>query len=215
MKKSFALVSMVFNLIFIIYACSKSEHTESVNAEVSRSPANSAGINLFRTGSVCITGKPVMARNQVMQLVNNYKHNQLAVIKSQLQLDDAWAANFDLDSLENFICHLKSLVAQSSCEGLTDLGIRFYYGAYSNPAGPGVSPQNARKHTLVMIPTYKDAQGFYIDFDPSRIDPVTCRPMPLRSININTSTIHTESVTDSIFAMNHPGLPPPYTGLSF
>jgi hypothetical protein len=214
MKTILLFVSLSVNILLVLIACSKND---SGNNTVPGSPSAN---NLTRGGgasasvvgsSTCPGPQPAMTYTTVAQMVQNYVNNQWTIINNAMGFQDARAAHFELDSLQGFICHLKAQVAQSGCAQLADLGVRFYYGAYAAPPGPGVPSAYARKHTLIMIPTYKNAQGIYVDFDPAYINPVTCMPVPLNELGRSTpaNNILMNSGTVTIFAKDHPSLPPP------
>lgn len=225
MKNILLFLSLSINLIIILIACSKNESsgdpkngTANENARFSKT---SSGITT-EIGAACAAQKPEMTYGTVSQMITHYKNNQWMLINGGMGISDARAACFDLDSLENYICHLKSMVATSGCPSLTDLGIRFYYAAYSNPAPAGITPSYARKHTLVMIPTYKNALGNNVDFDPGLIDEGSCLPIPLTRVAASTPAGKNVLVTtdlpigSKIFAMDHPTLaPPPAAGMAF
>ena len=225
MKNILLFLSLSINLVIILIACSKNESSgdpkNGAQNEYARFTKTSGGITT-EMGAGCAAQKPEMTYGTVSQMITNYKNNQWMLINGGMGISDARAACFDLDSLENYICNLKSLAAESGSTSLTDLGVRFYYAAYSNPAGAGITPSYARKHTLVMIPTYKNAMGNNVDFDPGLIDAGSGTPLPLSRVAPSTPAGKNVLVTTSIpagskiFAMDHPTLaPPPTAGMAF
>lgn len=230
MKTVLLFASLSINIVLVFIACSKSGTSgEAGNmARQENGPQNRAvgTAAIEATNAVCVAPPPVMTYASVAQMTTNYRNNQLATINTSMGISDARAACFNLDSIENFICNLRNMSAATGCSLLKNLGIRFYYGAYSNNQ-PGIAATSYRKHTLIMIPTYKNAQGVYTDFDPSLINVATCTPLPLRTVapttpvgnNVIASGMENTNGTGgngNLFGMNHPGLaPPPNSGLSF
>lgn len=225
MKNLLLFLSLTINALVFFIACSKSEQTDTQNVpgspnggHVERRAGNNNGNDPAATYRAAA---PSMPYNMVAQMIGNYRNNQLSVINNTLGISDAYAACFDLDSIENYIDHLRAQVQASGCSSLSKLGIRFYYAAYSNPAQAGMPYAYSRKHTLIMIPAYKSNAGYYVDFDPMRIDNVSCIPAPLgRSVagNLaqNGTTIQSMMNLGQTYAMDHPMLsPPPVQGMAF
>ncbi|MBL7728435.1 MAG: hypothetical protein JNM68_12150 [Dinghuibacter sp.] len=225
MKTILLFASLGINIILVSIACSKSGTMNEPGNRVQPDHSNRMATNSAadEVDAACIAPPPVMTYASVAQMVNNYKNNQWALINSSMGMTDARAACFRVDSLENFICNLKNMSAATGCALLKNLAVRFYYGAYSNNQ-EGIAPANYRKHTLIMIPAYKNASGVYVDFDPSLMDMVTCTPLPLNSIAPVTPIRNTILIeggggtggNGNLFGMNHPTLaPPPNSGLNF
>lgn len=224
MRNIMLCLSLTINLVFLIVACTKSEtNTASSNGSTPKNeltmrnatnPANAVE-------AICPGPEPRMSKSQVAQMVTNYKNNQWVAINNALGFTDARSACFDLDTLENYICHLKSLIAAANCPSLNDPGVRFYFAAYGQSVPPGMPSSNARKTTLVMIPAYKNAQGAYIDFDPNEINPLNCIPFPLnragmQKLDNGGIQAGNGNANTNCFAADHPTLaPPPNTGLAF
>ncbi|PKF72409.1 hypothetical protein [Chryseobacterium sp. PMSZPI] len=116
----------------------------------------------------------IMSNSLIQTLVNNYRQNHMSAINETLGIQDAHSIWFDLPKLKKFISIIEEEAGklnQETSEG--DLGIRFYYAAYpkienweimkSHP----VAEEYAGKHTLVLIPTLKkaDGTGEIVDFD--------------------------------------------------
>jgi hypothetical protein len=75
---------------------------------------------------------------------------------------DARSIWFSLETIKQFICTIEKNNAKLF-HPATDLGIRFYYAVYENDYSD-VSKRN--KHTLFMVPTFKNDNGAEVDFDP-------------------------------------------------
>lgn len=221
MKNLLLFFSLTINIMVWLIACSKNEPANAPNVSVStpneqvmREAGNNAG-SLFRPAP------PSMSYATIAQMIGNYRNSQLGAINSGLGISDAYAACFDLDSIENFIDHLRLRASASGCALLNKLGIRFYYAAYSAPAEGGVPYSYSRKHTLVMIPAYKSSYGYYVDFDPMRIDSLTCVPSPIGRLSggamqQGVTGIQSLSGSGQTYAMDHPMLsPPPVQGMAF
>ncbi|MBD3903622.1 hypothetical protein NAL32_00980 [Chryseobacterium sp. Ch-15] len=102
----------------------------------------------------------------IQKLVDNYRNNQLALINQNMAMDDAHSIWFDLVTLKNFIAEIETeaLAIDPAVEN-KDLGIRFYYAAYSPEMQPPIPSNYSKKHTLVMVPTKKE-EGLNYDFNP-------------------------------------------------
>lgn len=221
MKNLLLILSLAMNIMAVLIACSKNEQANSPNVSTStrnEQTMREAGSN---TVSQYRSAPPSMPYATIAQMIGNYRSNQLSAINGTLGMSDAYAACFDLDSIENFIDHLRQRASASGCTLLNKLGIRFYYAAYSTPAEGGVPYSYSRKHTLVMIPAYKSSYGYYVDFDPLRIDSVTCVPSPIGrssggTIPQGVTGIQSLSGSGQTYAMDHPMLsPPPVQGMAF
>lgn len=170
--------------------------------------------NAQRGGSgSCVDPYEGMPFGTVQQMINNYRNRQQQAITNGLGFSDANACWFDLERLKDYICHLEAQVDQTQCGNIRSLGIRFYYAAH-NATAPlyGVPDAYIGKHTLIMIPTYRDDAGNNVDFDPGKMDLANCKPLPLRSLkgnavlgNVNIGA----SGGDNLFAMDHGQLGPP------
>jgi hypothetical protein len=180
----------------------------------------------------------------VHDMVNGYKDNQLLNINDQMQMEDARAVWFDLETLKKFIYHIENKAKNdaSNPTSIQDLGIRIYYASYpavnnwgdirydstlevfkTNPS----TLEYGKKHTLVMIPTIK-RNNLNIDFNPldpdtyiKRLDSFPERYGPNGSATIMTTPVSgsrsVNSQTNSTSAQNHGDLYPPFgnAGLAF
>jgi hypothetical protein len=143
----------------------------------------------------------VLQLDTVIDLIQNYKDHQHTFIQNSAaagtpQLsNDARSVWFSLNRLKTFIYEIENQCCP--CSGkLGKLGIRFYYGAYpSSLVGTEhethVPAQYANMHTLVMIPTYTNAKGDNVDFDPDAME--GCSPISLDEMGggnnyLNTAT---------------------------
>ncbi len=208
MKKLLISASLFVNVVFLLLACQKENVTEAsknpvaanYEAEASTGPSASAS-------SSCSGATPSMPYNLVHRMIQNYRNNQQRAIENNLNIRDANACWFDLVTLKNYICHLEESIAQSGCNNLGDIGLRFYYGAHTTTPSAYGSPDNyARLHNLVIIPTYRHTDGTNVDFDPAKIDRASCKPMSMNLLRGDTSTSTTNIV---LFAQNHGQLGPP------
>jgi hypothetical protein len=75
---------------------------------------------------------------------------------------DARCIWFSLETLKQFICTIETNNAKLNIPA-EDLGIRFYYAAYPMNY---VDVKKQNRHTLFMVPTYKNGTGAEVDFDP-------------------------------------------------
>lgn len=127
----------------------------------------------------------------IQKLVDNYRNNQLALINQNMAMDDAHSIWFDLVTLKNFIAEIETeaLAIDPNVES-KDLGIRFYYAAYSQEIESPIPSNYSKKHTLVMVPTKKE-EGMNYDFNPFQEEGKTL------------------SVTGIALAGNHGDLVPP------
>jgi hypothetical protein len=221
MRNQILFLALGINFIFIFNACTKNDTTRESNATgVGNNSTNRvAGSGITdAVAATCRASQPSMPYSMVSQMINNYTNNQLRAISNSLGISDARAANFNLDSLENYICHIRTLVS-SRCPNIKGLGIRFYYAAYSSITEPGVPVSYGKRHTLIMIPTYTSSTGIITDFDPTQIDAITCTPLPINRIAPSTDAggvIMLEAGSGSTFAQDHPVLgPPPPGGMGF
>ncbi len=149
----------------------------------------------------------------VEQMINNYRDNQQKAISNGLGINDANACWFDLERLKDYICHLEAQVDQAQCGNLKSLGLRFYYAAHNTtPPLYGVPDSYVGKHTLIIIPTYRDQGGNNVDFDPGKMNQ-NCSPVPLRTLKGNTNGNNVLNMASSgggnLFAMDHGQLGPP------
>lgn len=175
-------------------------------------------------------GEPVgLNAMLVYYLAKNYKDRQLQAINSAHYpgSSDARSVWFDMETLKRFIHEIESQTCGKCDNSDKMLGVRIYYGAYPDStkwtdslwanALAGVPMENAGKHTVMMVPTYRDiSTQADIDFDP---DYVTdgCDFTNIESFYNNMKTQPPAGVTLSILstmngtAQNHGQLiPPPY-----
>lgn len=109
-----------------------------------------------------------MQLGEVQQMIDNYKSNQLVSITTNpdIPMDfDAQSVWFSLESLKEFIACIEAQVALHPECPVNNLGMRFYYSAYSATPQAGVPSNYGKLHTLVAIPT-TDIDGVNSDFDP-------------------------------------------------
>jgi hypothetical protein len=208
MKKLLISASLFANVVFLLLACQKENVTEASKKAVAANYETDvpAGPNAAASSS-CSGATPSMPYNLVHRMIQNYRNNQQRAIENNLNIRDANACWFDLAILKNFICHLEEKVAESGCDNLQTLGLRFYYGAHTTTPTTYGSPANyARLHNLVIIPTYRNTNGDDVDFDPARVDKTSCKPIGMDLLRGDTSSSTTNIV---IFAQDHGPLGPP------
>ena len=208
MKKLLISASLFANVVFLLLACQKENVTKaSKNAVAANYEAEAPAGNYASSSSSCPRAYPSMPYNLVHRMIQNYRNNQQRAIEANLNIRDANACWFDLETLKNYICHLEESIAQSGCGNLGDIGLRFYYGAHTTTPSAYGSPNNyARLHNLVIIPTYRHADGSNVDFDPARIDRASCKPTSMNLLRGDTSASTTNIV---LFAQDHGQLGPP------
>lgn len=212
MKNLLLFLSLTMNTAALFIACSKSETKNAASSSSTVTASDQRPRRAGNSNNLLRSTAPAMPYSVVAQMIGNYRVQQYNAVNSVLGISDARAACFELDSIEQYISILRAKVEASGCASLNRLGIRFYYAAYSNPAENGLPLSYSRKHTLVMIPAYRNAAGVYVDFDPSRIDLQSCTPLPLSAGPGITSL----TSADSVYAMDHPMLsPPPAQGMAF
>jgi hypothetical protein len=223
MKKLLVSASLAINIVFLLFACTKEnvaelkENAATGSNSISTNLRNSAENTGLAGCSGPYTGMPYAL---VRSMINNYRTNQQQAIENTMGIKDANTCWFELEKIKDFICHLETLVAQNDCANIGPLGLRFYYGAHSsNPSAYGMPANYALLHNLVIIPTYRNAQGVNVDFDPSKIDPATCTPLRLNQLDGKEkmeNLVFSDSPAGNIFAMNHGQLgPPDNTGTGF
>ena len=120
----------------------------------------------------------------IREMTKRYKDSQLTFINDRLKLvdglGDTRAIWLSLEVLEDFICQIKTYVPG----GVNNKGVRIYYTAYpeekdwrdyrdlSTPSGVPIVPKTyAERHTLVLIPTIRQA-GVDQDYTPQQGDPM-------------------------------------------
>ncbi|UOU98824.1 hypothetical protein MUU74_02475 [Chryseobacterium daecheongense] len=110
----------------------------------------------------------------IQTLVDNYRNSQLATINTHLNMNDAHSIWFNLATLKKFIADIESETQKVNPDvSENDLGIRFYYAAYPSVENwdlmenQPIGQNYAGKHTLVLVPTMKQAneQGELLDYD--------------------------------------------------
>lgn len=84
-------------------------------------------------------------------------------LKSVYKSTDARCIWFSLESIKQFICTIEKNNAKLK-EPAENMGVRFYYAVYENDES--VEDKKRNRHTLFMVPTFRDDSGTEIDFDP-------------------------------------------------
>lgn len=118
------------------------------------------------------------------EMVENFRENQYSFITEGLnnrinpkrdtsieRFYDTRITTFSLDSIKKLILLMDELVAAKKIEapdgakiGTSDLGIRMYYAAYPGMKTPPDYNSKDGRHTLILVPSYKDPKGVYHDF---------------------------------------------------
>jgi len=137
-------------------------------------------------------------------LANRYRsecQNILSEAIGQQGVTDARCVQFPLASLKKYIYDMESKVC--GCEKYSNLGIRFYFGKYpdlntaeaqANPDYRGLNKSYSFLHTVFLVPTYKDSEGIYKDFEP---------------LNVNDCRMGNATPGSRMSMMNHGNLSPP------
>ncbi len=216
MKKFLFSASLAVNIVFLLFACTKENVDELTGSSSSARNSKQAMVPdgaVMNTGAGCDGNFAGMPYSLVSEMINNYRTKQQVAVEQVLGFSDANTCWFELAKIKDFICHLETLVAQSNCTSIGNLGLRFYYGAHgNNPAAYGMPGSYAGLHNLIIIPTYQNNQGVNVDFDPSKIDAATCTPMRLNKIGAGetmNNLLFSNTPTSNVFAMNHGQLGPP------
>ncbi len=129
-----------------------------------------------------------------LTMVKNYTDNHLTVINDSLSLaqlrtsvngtlspTDSRSVWFSLDDLKAFIHQIERGVTNTSTQATGDLGIRIYFAQYPESGSPlwsdvklsaelSSQAQYAGMETVILVPTYNDANGNDVDFDPNIAD---------------------------------------------
>ena len=171
----------------------------------------------------------------VYKLAQNYKNSQLAAIAEAGNPDDARSVWFDLQTLKRFINQVETQTC-GRCNGEPSqvLGIRIYYGTYPDitawddedwtNALNGVPRENAGKHTVMMVPTYRKTYrqnnvdvAVDVDFDPNFIAS-GCNFTGIETFYDSMATNPPTGITLTVLsgmqttAQNHGDMiPPPFT----
>ncbi|SHM20523.1 hypothetical protein [Chryseobacterium polytrichastri] len=162
-------------------------------------------------------GPNTMSSDFVQKLVDNYRNNQLGVINTKLEMEDAHSICFDLATLKKFISDIENEVQKvDTTITVNNLGVRFYYAAYPElknwdiMENTAIEKTYAGKHTLVMIPTLKrkSEEGELLNYD--------FNPLDATSYNQNNNIGEEEKVmalakkpVGPVFSQNHGSLAPP------
>ncbi|HZV71022.1 MAG TPA: hypothetical protein VFG10_15815 [Saprospiraceae bacterium] len=140
--------------------------------------------------------------------------------------NDAISCWFPMDDIKQFIWFTESQMCRFSCSDTVQLGIRFYYGIYPDnvhtqkdyPDLNGLPQSFSNRHTLFMIPMYKNQRGKWIEFDPSAIQKNCDLPRGIDTSNIKPFILSLRNANGDGHddANNHGGLrPPPYDSLNY
>lgn len=136
----------------------------------------------------------------IQALVDRYRNNQLDYINANLGMEDAHSIWFDLETIKNFIAEIEyeaRLIDPHS--DVKDLGIRLYYGAYSETPVNPIPEDYGKRHTIVMIPTKtkEDGSGEMLNFD---FNPFADK---------NSDNEQALAITPGALGQNHGALIPP------
>jgi hypothetical protein len=157
----------------------------------------------------------------VIDLISNYRDHQWNYISSNPSFTaapavghDARSVWFSLNRLKDFIATIESYVEKDTTTGCgghhceRELGIRIYFGAYG-PTHAVPNPSYAGKHTLVMIPTYRDFSQLNTPNENVDFDPRYMNACGLPVGNIDTASMTALIPTLEIDGMNHGTIVPP------
>jgi hypothetical protein len=218
MKKKSILCFYAISIIIFFAACER-DNTVITNNKTNAAQKSVAAVaqnNIAGRGTAnrfCAGPYDGMPFNLVTNMVNNYKQNQLKSIKNCANINDARACWFDLERLKDYICRLETEVTERGCIDPSNLGLRFYYAAHSKTQPLEGVPSNYRGlHTLIIIPTYVDEKGNNVDFDPTRFDPESCKPLSFAKFNAKDkvkNVLTMDLLPGNIFAIDHGQLGPP------
>ncbi len=163
-----------------------------------------------------------------LTMVKNYTDNHLQVINDSLSLaqlrtsvngtlspSDSRSVWFSLDDLKAFIHQIETGVTSTSTQATGDLGIRVYFAQYPENGSPlwnqpnlsaelASQTQYAGMETLILVPTYNDANGDDVDFDPHIADN---NGNPISIVDIYDPAAG--NLPNKVGVMNHGTLMPP------
>jgi hypothetical protein len=177
-------------------------------------------------------------------LANNYnkdKNNRLLTVSNDKDtgvtlVEDSKSVWFSLDRLKKFLWHIEKQNCENSCQDT--LGLRIYFGKYpdlnnltdKNLLGlEDVPKEYSNHHTLFMVPTYRNKDGYDYDFYPGGEGcrtPINKSPLMERKdfgetiVTFHAPTpyiVRLDGMGTSSNAQNHGNLIPPNdpTGTSF
>lgn len=163
-----------------------------------------------------------------LTMVKNYTDNHLKVINDSLSLaqlrtsvdgtlspSDSRSVWFSLEDLKAFIKQIEKGVDTVTSGATGDLGIRIYFAQYPEISSPlwnsndlsaelSSQIQYSGMETVILVPTYNDADGNDVDFDPYIAD-IDGNPSSLDVIFNSPSGV----LPNKIGVMNHGNLMPP------
>jgi hypothetical protein len=162
--------------------------------------------------------------NMIKNVVSNYRTSTMYpyAASSDAAPADSRSVWFNLDIMKKFLWYVET---ESKKNGFTEnemkgLGIRMYYIRYPknyNEYGEDLSGVNTayrNLHSLLMVPTYTDANFLNRDFDPTKFDapkkPTTYEKLLGTNQRLTVMPFYTNSQGNG-FAMvqNHGDLIPP------
>jgi hypothetical protein len=183
LKRCLIICSVLLNIAFIFYACTKQQVSgkDEAGAGVENTTARFKTAGANEPVNTCYGPFNGMPYADVLRMINNYNTRQYVAIRNGLGFNDAKTCWFEITKLKNFICQAESILEQSGCP-LKISGVRFHYAAHDQQSIAAYQlPQNyLRLHTLIMVPTYYDPVARkHFDFNPFVITANSCTPVAL------------------------------------
>ncbi len=165
-------------------------------------------------------GTPVsqLPLSMVETMINQYRTNQYVAIneKRTVEVPDAHSVWFDIKTLKKFIHDIENETQKNKPNHKETLGIRLYFAAYPNLNLKGngsfiesdfqeIQKNYATRQTLMLIPTIFDKlKNGNVDFNP--LDATTYSGFS----KLKNKSATNSSTTQSIMALNHGNLIPPF-----
>jgi hypothetical protein len=161
-----------------------------------------------------------ISRSTARDLVTRYKLECQPLLTSIMpnsnRTMDARSIVFPIEQLKKMIWEIEHQIEHIDND--RELGLRMYYAKYPDIAAIKLDPNNALhkdlhnlpddysfRHTLVIVPTYKNEMGKDIDFDPWQANQTgVLAPM---STNLDDELIRNSDPMSA--QMNHGNLSPP------
>jgi hypothetical protein len=149
-------------------------------------------------------------------MANHYNTN----MQNQLNFPSTSGADtrslwLPLEKLKQFIWEIETNCCRSGCAIMPNLGIRIYYGRYTQQAITdfGLRSDYLDRHTLFMTPTFDAPDGtntnYHYDFDP-RYWAKDCTPLTLtKAIDSGLVKLSPGIIALAITSQNHGELCPP------
>ena len=173
--KKILLVTNVLTLIFLYFQSCETFSKANGSFNISKEPLYSSCYNCVVDdihGETAAEFADVTGRYRTthQKLYNAYVSNQFTSLTgwnspytvSAKGFKDARSCWYSVDTLKKFICLLEKFSEKVNLKP-ADLGVRFYYGNYTETYQRDVP--SAIHHTLYLTPTYTTKDGAKIDFE--------------------------------------------------